>query len=136
MELQDGDFMKIVHIVEDRRSLEVTIRGWIFRRTRKTHGVFNSKRNEVCWMIYIDEDDPRDNNIQGLEPELELDTSTSEYSDGSSPRSCELQYHTTHRIMRKLYLISVTIGSAAWLGPKTTQWIHHFKQDPISNVSL
>ena len=70
VELQDGDFMKIVHIVEDRRSLEVTIRGWIFRRTRKTHGVFNSKRNEVCWMIYIDEDDPRDNNIQGLETRL------------------------------------------------------------------
>ena len=67
VELQDGDFMKIVHIVEDRRSLDVTIRGWIFRRTRTTDGVFNAKRNEVCWMTYIDDDDPRDHSIQGLE---------------------------------------------------------------------
>ncbi len=67
VELRDGDFMKIVHIVQDSRSSEVTIRGWIFRRTRKTNGVFNTKRNEVCWMVYIDDDDPRDYSIQGLE---------------------------------------------------------------------
>ncbi len=70
VELQDGDFMKIVHIVEDRRSLDVTIRGWIFRRTRTTDGVFNAKRNEVYWMTYIDDDDPRDHSIQGLETRL------------------------------------------------------------------
>ena len=70
VELQDGDFMKIVHIVKDGRSSEVTIRGWIFRRTRKTNGMFNSKRNEVCWIIYIDDDDPRDHGIQSLESRL------------------------------------------------------------------
>ena len=67
VELRDGDFMKIVHIVKDAISSEVTIRGWIFRRMRKTKGIFNSKRNEVCWLIYIDDDDPRDHSIQGLE---------------------------------------------------------------------
>ena len=73
VELQDGDFMKIVHIVEDRRTLEVTIRGSIFRRTRRTDGVLNPKRNEVCWIICIDEDDPRDHSIQGLETRLVTD---------------------------------------------------------------
>ena len=67
VELRDGDFMKIVHIVKDTISSEVTIRGWIFRRTRKTKGILNAKRNEVCWLIYIDDDDPRDHNIQALE---------------------------------------------------------------------
>lgn len=67
VELRDGDFMKIVHIVKDAISSEVTIRGWIFRRTRKTKGIFNAKRNEVCWLIYVDDDDPRDHSIQGLE---------------------------------------------------------------------
>ena len=70
VELQDGDFMKIVCIVKDGRSSDVTIRGWIFRRTRKTDGVFNPKRNEVCWVIHIDDDDPRDHSIQGLETRL------------------------------------------------------------------
>ena len=67
VELRDGDFMKIVHIVKDTISSEATIRGWIFRRTRKTKGILNAKRNEVCWLVYIDDDDPRDFNIQGLE---------------------------------------------------------------------
>ena len=67
VELRDGDFMKIVHIVKDAISSDVTIRGWIFRRTRKTKGIFNAKRNEVCWLICIDDDDPRDHSIQSLE---------------------------------------------------------------------
>ena len=67
VELRDGDFMKIVHIIKDTISSEATIRGWILRRTRKTKGVLNAKRNEVCWLINIDDDDPREHNIQGLE---------------------------------------------------------------------
>lgn len=67
VELRDGDFMQIVHIVKDAVSSDVTIRGWLFRRTRKTKGIFNAKRNEVCWLICIDDDDPRDHSIQGLE---------------------------------------------------------------------
>ena len=73
VELQDGQFMKIVHIVEDRRSLDVTIRGSIFRRTRESDGILNRKRNEVCWIIYIDEDDLRDSSIQSLETRLVTD---------------------------------------------------------------
>ena len=67
VELSDGAFMKIVHIVKNGRSSDVTIRGSIFQRTRTTDGVFNPKLNEVCWMIRIDDDDPRDHSIQGLE---------------------------------------------------------------------
>ena len=67
VELRDGTFMKIVHIVKDGRSSDITIRGSIFQRTRTTDGVFDPKRNEVCWMIHIDDDDPRDHSIQGLE---------------------------------------------------------------------
>lgn len=67
VELRDRTFMKIVHIVKDERSSDITIRGSIFRRTRTTDGVFDKKRNEVCWMIYIDDDDPRDHSVQGLE---------------------------------------------------------------------
>ena len=67
VELRDGAFMKIVHIVKDGRSSDITIRGSIFRRTRTTEGVFDKKRNEVCWIINIDDDDPRDHSIQGLE---------------------------------------------------------------------
>ena len=67
VELSDGAFMKIVHIVKDRRSSDITIRGSLFRRTRTTDGWFNPKLNEVCWMINIDDDDPRDHSIQSLE---------------------------------------------------------------------
>lgn len=67
VEMKDGDFMKIVHIVKDTRTSEVTLRGFIFRRTREMNGVLDRKLNEVCWIIHIDEDDPRDPSIQGLE---------------------------------------------------------------------
>ena len=67
VEMKDGDFMKIVHIVRDTRTSEVTLRGFIFRRTREMNGVLDRKLNEVCWIIHIDDDDPRDPNIQGLE---------------------------------------------------------------------
>ena len=67
VELRDGDFMRIIHIVKDATTSDVTIRGWIFRRTRKTKGILNAKRNEVCWLICIDDDDPRDHSVQGLE---------------------------------------------------------------------
>ena len=67
VELKDGDFMKIVHIVKDTRTSEITLRGFIFRRTREMNGVLDRKLNEVCWIIHVDDDDSRDHNIQGLE---------------------------------------------------------------------
>jgi hypothetical protein len=63
----DRDFMKIVHIVKDRRTSEVTLRGYIFRRTREMNGVLEKKLNEVCWIIHVDDDDARDSKAQGVE---------------------------------------------------------------------
>ena len=70
VELKDGDFMKIAHIVKDTETSEVTIRGSVFRRTREMNGVLDRKLNEVCWIAHIDDDDPRDHKVQGLETVL------------------------------------------------------------------
>ena len=67
VELQDGGFLRIVHIIQDTWSSAVTLRGWKFRRTREMNGVLEKKRNEVCWILHVDEDDPRDAKLQGME---------------------------------------------------------------------
>ena len=67
VELEDGDFLRIVHIIQDTWSSAVTLRGWKFRRTREMNGVLEKKRNEVCWILHVDEDDPRDAKLQGME---------------------------------------------------------------------
>ena len=67
VELQEGDFLRIVHIIQDTWSSAVTLRGWKFRRTREMNGVLEKKRNEVCWILHVDEDDPRDAKLQGME---------------------------------------------------------------------
>ena len=67
VELKDGDFLRIVNIVQDTWSSAVTLRGWKFRRTREMNGVLEKKRNEVCWILHVDEDDPRDAKLQGME---------------------------------------------------------------------
>ena len=67
VELRDEDFMKIVHIVSDSTQAEVTLRGFIFRRTREMNGLLNRLLNEVCWILHVDEDDSRDPLTQGVE---------------------------------------------------------------------
>lgn len=67
VELHDGDFMKIVHIVEDVSTLEITLRGYIFRRNNEMNGLLPRKLNEICWILQIDGDDPRDPLLQGVE---------------------------------------------------------------------
>lgn len=67
VELQDKDFLRIVHIIQDRSTSAVTLRGWKFRRTREMNGVIERKLNEVCWILHIDHDDPRDAKVQGME---------------------------------------------------------------------
>ena len=59
--------MKIVHIVRDISTSEVTIRGYIYRRTREMNGVSDRKLKEVCWIPYVDDDDPREPLIQRVE---------------------------------------------------------------------
>lgn len=67
VELRDGDFLKIVHIVRDTSTSEITIRGYIYRRTREMNGLLDRKLNEVCWILHVDDDDPREPLIQGVE---------------------------------------------------------------------
>lgn len=67
VELKDKDFLRIVHIIRDTSTLAITLRGWKFRRTRELNGVIDRKLNEVCWILHVDEDDPRDAKFQGME---------------------------------------------------------------------
>ena len=67
VELEDKDFLRVVHIIQDTSTSAVTLRGWKFRRTRELNGVIDRKLNEVCWILHVDEDDPRDVKLQGME---------------------------------------------------------------------
>ena len=67
VELEDKDFLRVVHIIQDTLTSAVTLRGWKFRRTRELNGVIDRKLNEVCWILHVDEDDPRDVKLQGME---------------------------------------------------------------------
>ena len=67
VELQDKDFLRIVHIIQDTSSSAVSLQGWKFRRTREMNGVIDRKLNEICWILHIDDDDPRDAKLQGME---------------------------------------------------------------------
>lgn len=67
VELKDKDFLRIVRIIQDTSTSAITLRGWKFRRTRELNGVIDRKLNEVCWILHVDEDDPRDAKVQGME---------------------------------------------------------------------
>ncbi len=66
VELYSGDFLKVVDIINDPTTSEITLRGWLFRRTREMNGLLERKLNEVCWILHIDEDDQREPSIQGM----------------------------------------------------------------------
>ena len=65
VELEDGDFMKIREIVQDVS--EVTLRGWKLQRVKFANGLLAKKINEVCWMLHLDNDDSRSQEIQCME---------------------------------------------------------------------
>lgn len=67
LELRDGDFIRVRHIVQDTTTSEVSLRGWIFRRAREMNGMLERKLNELCWILHVDENDGRDLGIQGME---------------------------------------------------------------------
>ena len=62
-----NDFIRIVDIIQDIRSQAVTIRGWIFQRASYLNGVIKKDRNEVGWIMHVDEDDSRDAKTQAME---------------------------------------------------------------------
>lgn len=67
VELDDGRFLRIVHIIRNSFTSELTLRGLIFRRTRDMEGIFDKKKNEVCMILHVDSDDPRDPQLQAME---------------------------------------------------------------------
>lgn len=67
VELADGEFLRVVDIIKDPTTSEITLRGWLFRRTRDMNGLLERKLNEICWVLHIDEDDKREPSVQGME---------------------------------------------------------------------
>lgn len=60
-------FVRIIDIIQDTRSQAVTLRGGLFQRASYLHGVLKKDRNEVCWIMHVDEDDTRDYKVQAME---------------------------------------------------------------------
>jgi C-5 cytosine-specific DNA methylase len=57
IELEDGDFLRIESIHEDRETTEVFIRGWRFRRCTDMNGMLKRDKNEICLVIDLIEGD-------------------------------------------------------------------------------
>lgn len=49
-ELINGDFLKIRSIWQNFQTTEITLTGYLLRRTRNLHGFISPKLNEICWM--------------------------------------------------------------------------------------
>ncbi|KAI4173489.1 MAG: hypothetical protein LQ348_006566, partial [Seirophora lacunosa] len=62
-----NSFMRILDIIRDRRSQAITLRGWVFQRAQYLDGILEKKRNEVCWVMHVDEDDCRETQEQSME---------------------------------------------------------------------
>lgn len=67
LELCGGDFMRVVHVIQDMKTSEVSLRGWIFQRTKLMNGLLEPKLNEVCWILHVDENDTRAPGVQGMQ---------------------------------------------------------------------
>ena len=67
VELEDEDFLQIVIVLQDIETGAVFLRGHRFRRTRLMNRLFARKRNEVCWIQELDNDDARLAEIQSMD---------------------------------------------------------------------
>ena len=67
VEFMNGDFMRIVEVIQDTRTMEINLRGWLFRRTLKMNNQMEKKKNELCWIQRIDQDDERIHKVQAME---------------------------------------------------------------------
>jgi DNA (cytosine-5)-methyltransferase 1 len=59
VELRDGDFLWIKHIILSRESNQVSLRGIRLQRVRDLNGMVEKKINEVCLFYEVDLDDSR-----------------------------------------------------------------------------
>ncbi|KAI4117485.1 MAG: hypothetical protein LQ338_007548 [Usnochroma carphineum] len=62
-----NSFMRIADVIQDTRSHAVTLRGRVFQRAQYLNGILEKKRNELCWVMHVDEDDNRDIKVQSME---------------------------------------------------------------------
>ncbi|KAI9887919.1 MAG: hypothetical protein M1823_000308 [Watsoniomyces obsoletus] len=68
VELHDGDFLRVTSILQNIQEDDVyRLRGWRFCRTKSLGGRLLKMRNEVCMILRLDLDDPRDPLVQGIE---------------------------------------------------------------------
>ncbi|OBT52547.1 hypothetical protein VE04_07756, partial [Pseudogymnoascus sp. 24MN13] len=66
VEIFDGDFLKITELIRNVDTGVITLRGHRFQRTRDLNGLLAKKRNELCWVTEVDEDDERPASVQSL----------------------------------------------------------------------
>lgn len=67
VELQDGDFLRVLDIIEDTTlASAVILRGWLFRRNRLMNGLLERKLNELCLILHVDENDDREPLVQAM----------------------------------------------------------------------
>ena len=66
VELKDGNFMRVIRIIQNLKNGETSLRGHIFQRTQKLDSLFTPKANEVFWIMHVDEDDLRTHEAQSM----------------------------------------------------------------------
>ena len=127
IELQDDTFLKVAAIIEDMASSKVVVRGQHFRRVEelKPEGWLETRCNEVCWLVDVDEDDTRDFREQSLvEVPIEmvarrrrLILTNYQYPDVTA--ESEFPEHTDEeRIASSGFLVCRLIYSRRWPGAK------------------
>ena len=62
-----NSFLRIVDIIQNSLSQAITLRGHFFQRAQYLKGLLEKKRNEVCWVMHVDDDDSRDIRVQSME---------------------------------------------------------------------
>ena len=62
-----NSFLKIKEIIQHRHTKAITLRGLLFQRCTYMNGFLEKKRNELCWILHVDEDDPRSYTEQSME---------------------------------------------------------------------
>lgn len=67
LELLNGNFIRVINIIQDSATSEVKLQGWVFHRTDVMDHMFELQRNEICWILHIDENDILIPKVQGME---------------------------------------------------------------------
>ncbi|KAI9804997.1 MAG: hypothetical protein M1833_006300 [Piccolia ochrophora] len=66
VELESGDFLLLVSILEQVQPHEVRVRGWYLVRTKEVEGKLPRDRNELVWKLSVNKNDPRSDEDQSI----------------------------------------------------------------------